>query len=115
MNAPASFPPEAVVAELEKHVLLDGFQIVIDLRKSQGCADLAYRLGMEAYGTYLPWHAFARSSTPWAIYILPVRIAEWTSDLLRASKHLPSPPPSWDRMFFTLFWVTYRHELFHWH
>jgi hypothetical protein len=78
-------------------------------------ADLTNRFGMEAYGTYLPWHAFARSSTPWGIYILPARIAEWTDYLLCTSKDLPKPRPSWDHLFFTLFWVTYRHELFHWH
>ncbi len=78
-------------------------------------AALTMRFGMEAYGTYLPWHAFARSSTPWGIYILPVRIAEWTDHLLCTSRDLPSPRPSWEQMFFAPFWVTYRHELFHWH
>ncbi len=29
-------PPEAVVADLEKHVLVDGFRIVIDLERSRG-------------------------------------------------------------------------------
>ena len=83
--------------------------------RNQHHADLTMRFGMEAYGTYLPWHAFARSSTPWGIYILPVRIAEWTDNLLQTSKDLPSPPPSWEQLFFALFWVAYRHELFHWH
>jgi hypothetical protein len=32
-----------------------------------------------------------------------------------APEDLPKPRPSWDHLFFTLFWVTYRHELFHWH
>jgi hypothetical protein len=83
--------------------------------RSSRRADLVMRFGMEAYGTYLPWHAFARSSTPWGIYILPARIAEWVDDLIQNNKYLPSPLPSWDHLFFILFWVTYRHELFHWH
>jgi L-lysine 6-transaminase len=36
MNAAAEFPPQAVVSELEKHVLVDGFQVVLDLQKSRG-------------------------------------------------------------------------------
>ncbi len=39
-NEPASnagsIPPERVLSELEKHILLDGFKIVIDLKKSRG-------------------------------------------------------------------------------
>lgn len=83
--------------------------------RNQRRADLTMRFGMEAYGTYLPWHAFARSSTPWGIYILPARIVEWAHDLLHIGENLPSPPPSFDQIVQALFWVTYRHELFHWH
>jgi L-lysine 6-transaminase len=36
MKTAAEFPPQAVVSELEKHVLIDGFQIVVDLQKSRG-------------------------------------------------------------------------------
>ncbi len=82
--------------------------------RQERLANLTHKFGMEAFGTYLPWHAFARSSTPWGIYLLPIRIAEWTWDLLK-SAHLPRPKPSWERLFFTMLWVTYRHELFHWH
>jgi L-lysine 6-transaminase len=32
----APIPPENVVCELEKHILVDGFKIVIDLKKSRG-------------------------------------------------------------------------------
>jgi L-lysine 6-transaminase len=34
--APAGVPPGQVVAELEKHLLVDGFKLVIDLEKSRG-------------------------------------------------------------------------------
>ena len=36
MNTQWSIPPYAVVADLERHVLVDGFRIVIDLEKSHG-------------------------------------------------------------------------------
>ena len=35
-SVPPSVPPERVVAELEKHLLLDGLKLVIDLEKSRG-------------------------------------------------------------------------------
>jgi L-lysine 6-transaminase len=37
MNTQWTIPSYAVVNDLEKHVLVDGFRIVIDLEKSQGC------------------------------------------------------------------------------
>jgi L-lysine 6-transaminase len=36
MNTQWTVPPYAVVADLERHVLVDGFRIVLDLQKSQG-------------------------------------------------------------------------------
>lgn len=36
MNADPQIPPQQVVSELGKHILIDGFQIVIDLKRSQG-------------------------------------------------------------------------------
>jgi len=36
MNANVSIPPQEVVSELEKHILTDGFRIVVDLQKSRG-------------------------------------------------------------------------------
>jgi L-lysine 6-transaminase len=36
MKAAPPFPPQDVVSALEKHLLIDGFQIVIDLKKSRG-------------------------------------------------------------------------------
>lgn len=36
MNTQWNIPPYAVVADLEKHILVDGFRIVIDLEKSRG-------------------------------------------------------------------------------
>src|SRR5215468_2752187 len=36
MNDFSQIPPRDVVSELKKHVLIDGFQIVVDLQKSRG-------------------------------------------------------------------------------
>ncbi len=36
LPGPAGLAPAAVVAELEKHILVDGFKIVVDLEKSRG-------------------------------------------------------------------------------
>jgi L-lysine 6-transaminase len=36
MNLNVAIPPQQIVAELEKHVLLDGFRVVVDLHKSRG-------------------------------------------------------------------------------
>ena len=55
MNATWNIPPYAVVGELEKHLLVDGFRIVIDLEKSHGChlVDAATRReGIDLYGFY---------------------------------------------------------------
>src|SRR5713101_8261478 len=48
-------PPAGVVAELEKHVLVDGFRIVIDLEKSRGCHlvdAVSGRKWLDLYGFY---------------------------------------------------------------
>ena len=55
MNATWNIPPYAVVGELEKHVLVDGFRLVIDLEKSRGCrlVDAATRREfIDLYGFY---------------------------------------------------------------
>jgi L-lysine 6-transaminase len=36
ISGPGAVPPKQVVAELEKHLLVDGFKLVIDLEKSRG-------------------------------------------------------------------------------
>ena len=33
---PGAIPPQQVIAELEKHILVDGFKLVFDLEKSRG-------------------------------------------------------------------------------
>jgi len=55
MNATWNIPPYAVVGELEKHLLVDGLRIVIDLEKSRGCrlVDAATKRELiDLYGFY---------------------------------------------------------------
>src|SRR6266498_696220 len=55
MNTQWDIPPYAVVNDLEKHVLLDGFRLVIDLEKSHGSTlvDAATRRELiDLYGFY---------------------------------------------------------------
>ncbi len=55
MNRLWNIPPYAVVSDLEKHVLLDGFRLVIDLEKSHGSTlvDAATRRELiDLYGFY---------------------------------------------------------------
>jgi len=55
MNNDAHVPAQAVVPEIEKHVLVDGFRIVIDLRKSHGSYlvdEVSGRQFLDFYGFY---------------------------------------------------------------
>jgi len=52
---PSTVPPYAVLTDLERHVLVDGFRIVIDLEKSQGARLLdaaSHREFIDLYGFY---------------------------------------------------------------
>lgn len=52
MSDTISIPPQAVVPELEKHVLTDGFRIVIDLEKSRGSRVVDAATGRELVDLY---------------------------------------------------------------
>ena len=52
MNSTRSIPPQAVVSELEKHVLVDGFRLVIDLEKSHGTRIVDAATGRELIDLY---------------------------------------------------------------
>ena len=78
-------------------------------------ATLTARLGSEAFGTYLPWHAFARSEdTPWGMYIFLEPLVEWTTSV-HSQWSLPFARPSALTLFRLLLLAVYRHELFHFH
>ncbi|MEY2410383.1 MAG: L-lysine 6-transaminase [Verrucomicrobiota bacterium] len=55
MKTTWNIPPQSVVGELEKHVLVDGFRIVIDLEKSRGSQLVDAATGhslLDLYGFY---------------------------------------------------------------
>jgi L-lysine 6-transaminase len=52
MNRARNIPPTSVVAELEKHVLVDGFRLVIDLEKSHGSRVVDAATGRELIDLY---------------------------------------------------------------
>ena len=77
---------------------------------------LTARFGTDAFGTYCPWHAFGDSSqTPWGIYMFLEKLLEWAVILHTSGLYLPTPKPDLVTVFRRLWWITYRHELFHFH
>src|SRR5690349_9187691 len=55
MSTKVKLPPTTVVSELEKHILVDGFRIVIDLKKSHGSwlvDEVTGRQLLDLYGFY---------------------------------------------------------------
>jgi len=55
MSTKVKLPPTRVVSELEKHILVDGFRIVIDLNKSRGAYlvdEVTGRQLLDLYGFY---------------------------------------------------------------
>lgn len=52
MSRNRNIPPQAVVSELEKHVLVDGFRVVIDLEQSRGSRVLDAASGRELIDLY---------------------------------------------------------------
>jgi hypothetical protein len=77
---------------------------------------LTATFGTDAFGTYCPWHAFGRSErTPWGIYIFLEKLIDEAWLLYSSGKFLPAPKPSILSVFRFLWWLTYRHELFHFH
>jgi L-lysine 6-transaminase len=52
MNAGSQILPQGVVADLEKHLLIDGFQIIVDLRKSRGSTLIDAATGRQLLDLY---------------------------------------------------------------
>src|SRR5207244_4137677 len=55
MNSPWQIRPDAVLSGLEKHVLIDGFRVVLDLERSRGCRLVDAATGrqfVDLYGFY---------------------------------------------------------------
>ena len=77
---------------------------------------LTAQFGTEAFGAYCPWHAYGDSAgTPWGIYMFFEKILDWACLLHASGKYLPEPKPPLSSVFRQLWWLTYRHELFHFH
>src|SRR5206468_5588494 len=48
----ATIPPQQVIAELEEHILVDGFKLVFDLEKSRGSCFVDAATGRELIDLY---------------------------------------------------------------
>ncbi len=73
-------------------------------------ANLITDFGKDAFGCYLPMHAFYQSaSTPWGIYLFPELIIEQATQL---HGEINEGLQWWEHIVFYLYAV-YRHELFH--
>lgn len=83
--------------------------------KDNRIPSLTATFGADAFGTYLPWHAYGDShTTPWGIYIFFDRVIDWTAHVWRSTKSLPKGTTP-IAVFNFLFNVVLRHELFHYH
>src|SRR5262249_48088976 len=77
---------------------------------------LTARFGTDAFGAYCPWHAFGDSrQTPWGVYMFLEKLVEWAVILHASGLYLPTPKPDLVTVLRRLWWITYRHELFHFH
>lgn len=73
------------------------------------------RLGTESFGTYLPWHVYAESAvTPWGMYFFLEPLVEWAA-MLRHKGREHGLRLTVSQALRLAFFVTYRHELFHFH
>ncbi|WP_162054753.1 hypothetical protein [Pontibacter pamirensis] len=89
-----------------------GFNFGISVNKDEtdGLANLVAEFGRDAFGCYLPMHAFYNSTkTPWGIYLYPELIRERAKFL---QKNIPYSITSKQYLAVYLYAV-YRHELFH--
>lgn len=71
--------------------------------------------GTEAFGAYLPWHMYAKSTaTPWGMYFFLEPLLDWAVVLSASAKleGISLAPPHARTLAFAL---AYRHELFHFH
>jgi len=102
-------------------VLSDDFGIDIDKwrqyqrEKGDMTANGVASLGMDAFGCYLPWHAYGQStSTPWGMYFFIASLFDYAALFEREANALGSPLRDTESIRLA-FWAVYRHELFHFH
>ncbi|WP_439879880.1 hypothetical protein ACSX1A_11965 [Pontibacter sp. MBLB2868] len=86
------------------------FKIKTGSKSSDGLANLVAEFGRDAFGCYLPMHAFYNSpKTPWGIYLFPEIIAE-RARFLYKNKPCGLTP---EEHYILYFYAVYRHEQFH--
>ncbi|MDB4619121.1 hypothetical protein OAH15_00370 [bacterium] len=103
---------EATGVNIREAILYREKQLTSKGRRVVPCLDA--QLGVDAFGTYLPFHAYGFSqTTPWGMYILPEALMKWADHvyLLEGGK----TSQDYLEIFNLLYWTTYRHELFHYH
>lgn len=100
----------AYIAEDTSSSLGFNFNIGVDKDEIDGLANLVAEFGRDAFGPYLPMHAFYNSAkTPWGIYLYPELIRERAKILQKAV-----PYPITSKQYLAIYlYAVYRHELFH--
>src|SRR5436190_21721549 len=96
MKSVRNITPNSVVAELEKHVLVDGFRIVIDLEKSRGPRVVDAATGREfidLYGFY--------GSQPIGFNHPRLHEPEVGKELLLAARHKVANPDVYSTFYAT--------------
>ncbi len=83
---------------------------------SSAIAALVETFGMDAFGAYLPFHAYFKSPmTPWGMYLFPEKLIEAAKWMHKDAVFLGADKCSCLTVLRRLWWMTYRHELFHFH
>lgn len=104
---------EALAEVLYETVGIDASQLGEGTLRLPNLANLTARFGTEAFGTYLPWHAFAKSRrTPWGMYLFLDLIFAWAESMYC---DWPAPKPTFLYVLRLVIQIVYRHELFHYH
>ena len=71
--------------------------------------------GTDSFGAYLPWHTYAKSrKTPWGMYFFLEPLGVWAVELAAEAKAHGLNLSNIDALRLA-FYLTYRHELFHYH
>lgn len=90
----------------------DAYEFIKRHGSKWNLANLIAEFGKDAFGCYLPMHAYYKSkTTPWGIYLFPELIIERAIFLYQEKNE---GLEFWQHLLFYLYAV-YRHELFHFH
>ncbi|HOF40708.1 MAG TPA: hypothetical protein PLD73_11585 [Candidatus Hydrogenedentes bacterium] len=104
---------EALAEVLYETLGIDARQLGEGNSRLLNLANLTERFGTEAFGAYLPWHAFAKSRrTPWGMYLFLDLLLAWAASLY---DKWPASKPTFLYVLRLVIQIVYRHELFHYH